>query len=259
MAGAPALCKVYDAEAEERQLVELYVSKDAKGGDVFEVKQGDGKLLRPFVFCDVGPKSKAWQTRLVTEGGATLEEYAASIGRDPSGKLFEAAPQAVLATPEKGVGGRHTAESPSDVSIASTAKAASPLDAPAIRGGGGGGGGRGGGGGGNEDGGAAQDEWRKTGNEHIGRNIMRSVLCDNGSGRVSGFSRGVVVGWLPADESDFVSEETGKPAALWHVELEGDLGEEDLEEFELIEAEELYATRKGNVEIDDEVKRRDSA
>ena len=88
---------------------------------------------------------------------------------------------------------------------------------------------------------------------------MRSVLCENGSGRVSGFSRGVVVGWLPADESDFVSEETGKPAALWHVELEGDLGEEDLEEFELVEAEELYATRKGNVEIDDEVRRRDSA
>ena len=38
MAGAPALCKVYDAEAEERQLVELYVSKDAKLDDQTFIK-----------------------------------------------------------------------------------------------------------------------------------------------------------------------------------------------------------------------------
>lgn len=231
------LCKVFDSEAEERLLAELHLRKDAKGCDVFEVKMPDGKLLRPYVFIDVGVKNKEWRSRIVTDGGATLQDYAASIGRDAFGKSLEAAAppqQQVLATPEKGTIGKHSTGSPSDMSIASTAKAASPLDAPA------------------QGDGAPQDEWRRTGNEHIGKDIMRSVLCDKGTGRVTGFSKGKVVGWLPADESDFVSEETGEAAALWHVELEGDLGEEDLEEYELVEAMEVHEQRNGNVDIDDE-------
>ena len=33
-----------------------------------------------------------------------------------------------------------------------------------------------------------------------------------------GYGKGSVVGWLPAEQSDFVDERTNRPAALWHVE-----------------------------------------
>ena len=55
---------------------------------------------------------------------------------------------------------------------------------------------------------------------------------EDGSGDVEGYTYGVVVGWLGAHESDFVSQIDGAPAPLWHVRYEegvlaGD--EEDLE------------------------------
>ena len=47
-------------------------------------------------------------------------------------------------------------------------------------------------------------------------------------------------GWLPVEVSDFVSESSKKPAALWHMVYDSEpfpppRGEEDLEESEVID------------------------
>ena len=56
-------------------------------------------------------------------------------------------------------------------------------------------------------------EWRTVGSQHLWRRVRRSVIED---GMVAGFSDGSVVGYLPAEESDYESVLTGEPAALWH-------------------------------------------
>ena len=82
------------------------------------------------------------------------------------------------------------------------------------------------------------DEWRTEGHEFIDKRIRRPI---KGSfGRVVNWSAAKIVGWLPADESDYKSEKTGEPAALWHV-LWSDGAEEDLEEWEVLEALEQSA------------------
>ena len=44
--------------------------------------------------------------------------------------------------------------------------------------------------------------------------------------------------------SDFVSEVSGLPAALWYVKYDDQgLGEEDLEEFEVIQAMHVYRSK----------------
>ena len=73
------------------------------------------------------------------------------------------------------------------------------------------------------------DEWRKEGHPLIGRSIIR--LVEGGPA----YSEGKVTGWLSAAESDFL-DDTGQPAALFHVkytkgELAGD--QEDLELHEV--------------------------
>ena len=60
----------------------------------------------------------------------------------------------------------------------------------------------------------SESEWRKEGSDYVGCRALRTMLDDNGN-PVAAF--GTIVGWLSAEESDFVSEETGKPAALWHM------------------------------------------
>ena len=80
----------------------------------------------------------------------------------------------------------------------------------------------------------SESEWRKEGSDYVGCRALRTMLDDNGN-PVAAF--GTIVGWLSAEESDFVSEETGKPAALWHmVYNDTGVGEEDLEEYEVKEA-----------------------
>ena len=75
--------------------------------------------------------------------------------------------------------------------------------------------------------------------------VRRSIL--DASGDEVGYGKGSVVGWLPAEQSDFVDERTNRPAALWHVEYvevcenlcrcpPADMGAEDLEEDEVAEA-----------------------
>ncbi len=55
--------------------------------------------------------------------------------------------------------------------------------------------------------------------------------------KIVGAADGQIVGWLPAEKADYISDITHVPVALWHVlyDEEG-LGEEDLEEFEVREA-----------------------
>ena len=53
-------------------------------------------------------------------------------------------------------------------------------------------------------------------------------------GRVVKLQEARIVGWLPKEESDFKSEQTGEPAALWHI-LWDDGQEEDLEEWEVVQ------------------------
>ena len=85
---------------------------------------------------------------------------------------------------------------------------------------------------------ARSDEWLPYGNAYVGKRIRRSVM-DPG-GRMSAVD-GMVRGWLPAELSNFVSEQTGRPAALWRVVYDHvGIGQEDLEDFEVDEAVQVY-------------------
>ena len=136
---------------------------------------------------------------------------------------------------------------------AQPAPAANPSELGAGEGGDGamvveGGAGGGGGAGGVEDGGApgegekltaAQQGWLTEGSEFVGRKTRRLVKGDDG--KPAGHANGRIVGWLPADISDFVCKETGLPAALWRVEFDDeDIGEEDLELHEVEAAVAAY-------------------
>jgi hypothetical protein len=82
------------------------------------------------------------------------------------------------------------------------------------------------------------DEWLSCGSTYVGQRVRRSVV--DGSGRMSAVD-GMVRGWLPAELSNFWSDHTGKPAALWRVVYDNDLiGQEDLEDFEVEEAVQIY-------------------
>ena len=82
----------------------------------------------------------------------------------------------------------------------------------------------------------AEPAFRTEGNEWIGRRIYRSVREDDGT---ESTTSGIVTGWLPAEEADFLCSLTGQPAPLWHAvydsgSLAGD--EEDLERHEVRES-----------------------
>lgn len=82
------------------------------------------------------------------------------------------------------------------------------------------------------------DEWLAHGNSYIGQRIRRSVL--DGDGRMTAVD-GMVRGWLPAELSNFWSEHSRRPAALWRVVYDkADIGQEDLEDFEVEEAVHVY-------------------
>ena len=55
-------------------------------------------------------------------------------------------------------------------------------------------------------------EWR-TDSEYVWRRIRRSIVS---GGAVVGYSDGSVMGWLPKEQSDYISEGSGRAAALWH-------------------------------------------
>jgi hypothetical protein len=72
-------------------------------------------------------------------------------------------------------------------------------------------------------------EWRGEGHEWIGKRLRRPV--HGRPGRATVFVNATVVGWLSAEESDFI-DELKVPAPLWHVVWD-DGEEEDLEEAEV--------------------------
>jgi len=76
--------------------------------------------------------------------------------------------------------------------------------------------------------------WMVEGNEYVGKRVRRSVTVEE---KIVGAADGKIVGWLPAEKADYVSDITHAPVALWHVLYDDDaLGEEDLEEFEVWDA-----------------------
>lgn len=83
--------------------------------------------------------------------------------------------------------------------------------------------------------------WQVCGSEYLRRRVRRPVYEENGDDIVD-VAHGEIVGWLPLEVSDFVSESSKKPAALWHMVYDSDSpGEEDLEEYEVIDGIELYS------------------
>ncbi len=49
-----------------------------------------------------------------------------------------------------------------------------------------------------------------------------AAMEDAEEGAAAYCKTGVLVGWLPAEQSEFVSEETGRPAALWRLVYDSD-------------------------------------
>ena len=78
------------------------------------------------------------------------------------------------------------------------------------------------------------DMGRTTGSRYLGLRVRR-ILPEHG--KPDRPIDGTVEKWLPADESDFTSEDTNEPAALWHIVFDDrTVGEEDMEEHEIKEA-----------------------
>ena len=78
--------------------------------------------------------------------------------------------------------------------------------------------------------------WWVKGSEYLGKRVRRAVY-DEETGEIVGAADGEIVGWLPLEVADFVSEFFHKPAALWHMVYDNEaVGEEDLEEFEVRDA-----------------------
>ncbi len=58
--------------------------------------------------------------------------------------------------------------------------------------------------------------WWVRGSEYLRKRVRRAVY-DEESGEIVGAEDGEIVGWLPLEVADFVSEFFKKPAALWHM------------------------------------------
>lgn len=79
--------------------------------------------------------------------------------------------------------------------------------------------------------------WKKSGSRYLRQRVRRTVYLEGGG---ESTADATVVAWLPAEEADFViniSKKRKKPAALWRIAYDDeDVGEEDLEEFEVKQA-----------------------
>jgi hypothetical protein len=76
--------------------------------------------------------------------------------------------------------------------------------------------------------------WMDKGNEYVGKRVRR---CLNEEEKIVGFADGQIVGWLPAEKADYVSDNLHAPGALWRVRFDDeDMGVEDLEDFEVRDA-----------------------
>jgi hypothetical protein len=57
-------------------------------------------------------------------------------------------------------------------------------------------------------------QWRTEGSELIGQRVRRGI---NEGDLETGYAKGLIAGWLPPHESDFVCSRSGRPAALWRL------------------------------------------
>ena len=74
------------------------------------------------------------------------------------------------------------------------------------------------------------DNGRTSGSQYIRLRVRRKI----DEGKSERFVDGTVEKWLSAQESDFTSDLTNSPAALWHIVFDDkNIGEEDMEEHEL--------------------------
>eukprot|EP00960_Hanusia_phi_P029264 747862-Hanusia_phi.AAC.9 len=98
-----------------------------------------------------------------------------------------------------------------------------------------------------ENGQGALPEWSKD-NEFVGKRVRRNVKGDDG--KPAGQANGTVIGFLPKEISDFVSKDTNQPAALWRISFDDeDIGEEDLEEFEIVNAIQAYEKLQADLRL----------
>ena len=80
--------------------------------------------------------------------------------------------------------------------------------------------------------------WRTEGSDYIGKKVRRYVF--DARDRLTDAADGVIVGWLSKEEADYLAEASGEPAPLWHMTYDdARIGNEDLEEHEVLEAIEL--------------------
>ena len=97
-----------------------------------------------------------------------------------------------------------------------------------------------GGGGGSEDA-AMADDWHTQG-PFLKARVRRAVADERGT--VIDFADGTIVGYLPLELAGYISELTGRPAALWRVRYDDTrIGHEDLEEVEVLDAVESLRNR----------------
>ncbi|KAJ1495156.1 hypothetical protein T484DRAFT_1763618, partial [Baffinella frigidus] len=84
---------------------------------------------------------------------------------------------------------------------------------------------------------ADEGEWHITGSVYVNRKIRLEIPETGRYKSGTKIVTGKIVGWLPAEVSDFVSETTNENAPLWRAKLDDrSLTSQDLEEFEVREA-----------------------
>jgi len=85
-----------------------------------------------------------------------------------------------------------------------------------------------------------EDDWLTKGHNLIGQRVRRSILDE--AKTLSADVDGSVVGWLPANVSNYFKDhDPSKAAALWRVQYDSvGIGQEDLELHEVMEASRMY-------------------
>ncbi len=56
--------------------------------------------------------------------------------------------------------------------------------------------------------------WETEGSAYVGQRVRRAVVEDDIE---IGYGKGIVIGWLSAEKSEFISPDKCEPVALWHV------------------------------------------
>lgn len=86
--------------------------------------------------------------------------------------------------------------------------------------------------------------WEASGSVHINARARRVMYSKED--KACGHADGIVVQWISAEKSEFISETSNKPVSLYRVKYDcAEFGEEDLEEWEVLEAIDFYKKSVG--------------